>query len=202
MMLPNKKIFYTIVLAAMLMGYLASVSLQHFASAAITEKLSAANSFEGHTYTISKIEKRIVLNRRAKLIKDDYLFTFDGYPKPFRTYSIPKENPDGQNFQMYIDRQFNEGDKVYALQINPAIQDEIYHWPVLGWMLDKSENMIIGIFPNGQPANPANYSSTRAVAAFGRLSETAITGIVVASLILGLLLYFKFIFLKQANAKN
>lgn len=113
-MLINRKILYPTIIISAILAYVLFSYIQKQVTAQFVTQLYSIKSFETHKEVISDIQSRHELGSKGIVTKDDYLIYVDGKTQPYRTYTKPKGNPEGFNFQHYFREQLNVGDEIYV----------------------------------------------------------------------------------------
>lgn len=191
MNLPNKKIFYALIVGSALVGYLVFFGLQQYVTTTIQENLLSIKSCEYHIYTIKQIEKRIELNTKAKLTKNDYIISFEETERKFRTYTNPKTNPEQFNFQKYFNQDLQIGDSVEIQHIIPKLESEIYEIPIIGLLLEKDYTLLIEIFPKNKAYDSRYYNRDKAFSVFCKIDKFYQILTMVLFILFGVWIYYK-----------
>lgn len=188
-MIKHRAAFYITIALSLSIGYGLFFSLQKGLEQKIYEELGSIKSFYGKNYTVKRIQKRLEINSKAKLTKNDFLIHFNETTQVFRTYTQPTTNPDELNFSLLFRQQIQQGDKVYVLVMIPVIETKIKK--KYGFVLDNDYPLIYNISLYKNENIPNAYSNKLAIKAFCQIASYVKITIMVSCLLLGLFIYFK-----------
>jgi hypothetical protein len=194
--MPHKKKFYIFIVLFGLIGYGLFYLFQLYVEKSVTDQLWYEEAFQSKEYLITRIEKRIEINSKAKLSKDDYLITVSEGKQIFRTYDKPDGNPRMFNFQIYFDQYLHPNDSVTIRTLNKNIEQNIRKNTLYGWLLEKDNTLIIDIFKIGDLRDTSNikfYDKKLAIKQLSKLSNWVEIVFVTFFILLAILIYyFKF----------